>query len=381
MTTATKTKSQGQYRYQSTVDAICRLLRQRGLRPGDRLPTEHELARQLGVSYVTVRRANDILAKDGLIVREHGRGTFVAKPRTGPNNVTVGLLGVNRELDGYTLSLYRHLSARLSEALPDSHLLFECVRSRDGVPVVSQQLRNAVDAVILSGDIDEHAIANLMHLPVPMLVGGFGARAKGVPAIQIDHAQMAYETVRALTQVCGYEQVWLVSGSRNSGVASTPDIISGYRKAADEGLIPCDLIAHIDRGEDNAGRSEDLDAFVRTFNHLAPKLGGRQAILWWCSSRVPYPHDRLKVDFDPNELGLVGFMENETLWQVPAEHDLGLVRFPWGEYEQALIDAIGELITQRYTRDVVLRPSVSAKRNEHGRLTMHTEWTRTYEDD
>jgi len=47
------------------------------LAPGDRIATEGELAREYGVSRVTVRRALESLKGDRLIRREAGRGTFV----------------------------------------------------------------------------------------------------------------------------------------------------------------------------------------------------------------------------------------------------------------------------------------------------------------
>ncbi|HKG27014.1 MAG TPA: extracellular solute-binding protein, partial [Thermomicrobiales bacterium] len=48
------------------------------LRPGDRLPTEHELCARLGISRTPVRRALGELTARGLLVRYPGRGTFVA---------------------------------------------------------------------------------------------------------------------------------------------------------------------------------------------------------------------------------------------------------------------------------------------------------------
>ena len=48
-------------------------------RPGTALPSEHELARLLGVSQGTVRKALDTLAAENLLVRRQGRGTFVAE--------------------------------------------------------------------------------------------------------------------------------------------------------------------------------------------------------------------------------------------------------------------------------------------------------------
>ncbi len=47
------------------------------LRPGDQLPSEAQLVERYGVSPMTVRRAINILADQGVVVGEQGRGTFV----------------------------------------------------------------------------------------------------------------------------------------------------------------------------------------------------------------------------------------------------------------------------------------------------------------
>lgn len=50
---------------------------ERGELVGDRLPSEPQLAVQLGVSRGTLRQAIEQLARTGLLVRRHGLGTFV----------------------------------------------------------------------------------------------------------------------------------------------------------------------------------------------------------------------------------------------------------------------------------------------------------------
>jgi GntR family transcriptional regulator len=58
------------------------LIESGALQPGDRLPSERELAMRVGVSRLTARAALASLAQRGLLERGVGRrGTFVARPR------------------------------------------------------------------------------------------------------------------------------------------------------------------------------------------------------------------------------------------------------------------------------------------------------------
>ena len=59
------------------------------LSPGDMLPSESELCRGLGISRSTVRQAIGALEDEGLVVRQQGRGTFVAEPKLRRRNENV----------------------------------------------------------------------------------------------------------------------------------------------------------------------------------------------------------------------------------------------------------------------------------------------------
>ena len=48
------------------------------LKPGDRLPSVRELARDLAVNQNTILRVYERLTGEGLLDRRHGQGTFVA---------------------------------------------------------------------------------------------------------------------------------------------------------------------------------------------------------------------------------------------------------------------------------------------------------------
>lgn len=49
--------------------------------PGDRMPTERELAARYGCSLITIRHALGELVREGRIERTRGRGTYVLQPR------------------------------------------------------------------------------------------------------------------------------------------------------------------------------------------------------------------------------------------------------------------------------------------------------------
>lgn len=52
---------------------------------GSQMPTTHTLARQFGVSYVTMHTALDDLVREGWLVRHQGKGTFVSEgPKSSP---------------------------------------------------------------------------------------------------------------------------------------------------------------------------------------------------------------------------------------------------------------------------------------------------------
>ena len=49
--------------------------------PGDRLPKQHDLAKQMGVSLSTLTNALNVLEREFYIVRKAGRGTYVSLPQ------------------------------------------------------------------------------------------------------------------------------------------------------------------------------------------------------------------------------------------------------------------------------------------------------------
>jgi GntR family transcriptional regulator len=65
--------------YQQIVDGLRREVSEGRLAPGSPLPSFRNLAEQLLVSVITVKRAYEELERAGIIFRRQGLGTFVAE--------------------------------------------------------------------------------------------------------------------------------------------------------------------------------------------------------------------------------------------------------------------------------------------------------------
>jgi GntR family transcriptional regulator len=64
--------------YQQIVDRVKREISEGRLKPGASLPSFRQLAEDLLVSVITVKRAYEELEREGIIYRRQGLGTFVA---------------------------------------------------------------------------------------------------------------------------------------------------------------------------------------------------------------------------------------------------------------------------------------------------------------
>ncbi|MFC3339953.1 FadR/GntR family transcriptional regulator [Paracandidimonas soli] len=86
---------------EEAVEALSAPIHSGQLGPGDKLPTESEIMRQLGVSRTVVREAISRLQASGLVETRHGIGTFVAQPAENPMHIP--LSSVSTAIDAVAL--------------------------------------------------------------------------------------------------------------------------------------------------------------------------------------------------------------------------------------------------------------------------------------
>lgn len=143
-----------------TTDAIKQLIQERGLTPGDPIPTEAELVEELGVSRSSVREAvRTLVALDILEVR-HGSGTFVGQLSLRPLVEGMVFRGVLMPGEGFeTLREIIEVRAALDQALAP-----RIVERLAGSPAT--ELRADVDSMIESAAANQAFAAHdrMFHL-------------------------------------------------------------------------------------------------------------------------------------------------------------------------------------------------------------------------
>ncbi|MGA5125615.1 GntR family transcriptional regulator [Streptomyces pseudogriseolus] len=151
-------------------DALLELIEAR--RPGDAVPSERALCARLGVSRPTVRAAVDELVVAGLLVREHGRGMFVAAEKITQELVAEhGALTVpqargvwtSRVLELRTLPAGARVGRRLRVSPAATIRYAARLRLVDGAPTAIEHLHLPValvpgltEAELEQGDLYEH---------------------------------------------------------------------------------------------------------------------------------------------------------------------------------------------------------------------------------
>jgi len=135
-------------RYHQIAQTLRERIATSGQGPGERLDNQRSLAREFGVTLMTLRQALDLLERDGLIARRHGLGTFVARPAIDYDILQLRALAGDLSAlgeDVATRFLRSHFAAadrRVAEALGLAEqaevFVLERLRLVDGEPVSFQ---------------------------------------------------------------------------------------------------------------------------------------------------------------------------------------------------------------------------------------------------
>ena len=132
--------------YQSLSKEIKKKIVEGDYRPGTKIPSEGELCKQYDVSRITVRNALQSLVEEKLLVKYHGKGTFVALPEQieamdSGNSFTQSCLRMNTAPSTKVISItLREAGEWIAEKLgvkPEERIIsVKRIRKVDNVPMI-----------------------------------------------------------------------------------------------------------------------------------------------------------------------------------------------------------------------------------------------------
>jgi GntR family transcriptional regulator len=131
-------------------EAIRQQIERGELKLGDTLRSEREYAEQLGVSRMTVRAALDRLVNEGLLTRQHGRGTIVSANKI--NRSALGFMSFTEDMQARGLHASSQvlkftsevadsaIAAQLDLSAGARVIFLERVRLADGEPLALERV-------------------------------------------------------------------------------------------------------------------------------------------------------------------------------------------------------------------------------------------------
>jgi len=217
--------------------------------PGAKLPSEKELCQQYDTSRITSRRVMEMLADEGLIVRQPGRGSFVADPL--PEDGQSSSSQVNdKKLIGFVITDFSaSFGTELisgAERTTTSHGAFLVLRRSFGVPekeekAIEELLQLGVDGLLILPAQAEHFSTKILQLVIdrfPLVLVDRDLKGIAATSVRTDNVAGA---------LCGVRYL-LEHGHRHIGLASPPpmesttieDRINGFVQAHAEAGVAFD---------------------------------------------------------------------------------------------------------------------------------------------
>lgn len=154
-TVAPSTQAEGQSRYAWLAGMLRARITEGDWVPGAAIPAETTLAKEHGVALGTMRQAIALLVTQGLLERQHGRGTFV---RTGIGGATM-------------LRFFRFRAGKDLSATPTSEILRSRLVKATATVAIALGLKagdEVLELLRLRSLQGEPCLLETIHLPLPL---------------------------------------------------------------------------------------------------------------------------------------------------------------------------------------------------------------------
>jgi DNA-binding LacI/PurR family transcriptional regulator len=205
----------------------------------DKLPGERSLAKELGFSYMTIRKAIDNLVNEGILYKIPTKGTYVVDRRAmkrKTNTKTIGYFLDSSIVAGLSSPYYSLIFDALEkEATRHGYSLVYFSDQDDGTKLTS--VLKKIDGVIVSCFRRIEPFIQTIKEVVPIVVIDNSAADKSIPSVIIDNFCAQIEAVDCLCNL-GHQRIAFMTGLEDSDVGR--DRYEGYKSGLSKQGIEID---------------------------------------------------------------------------------------------------------------------------------------------
>ncbi|AZN39704.1 GntR family transcriptional regulator [Paenibacillus albus] len=231
---------------------------QGNLKPGERLPSENELAEHFGVSRITVKGALSTLVEDGSVYRIQGKGSFVADGPQSKEPVLYPPANASASLAALVKPRKMKLISLMIPSLKTAYMVHlvqgvEKQAALGGYRVIVSLTHESVETeCTLLAEADEFGVDGVIVYPIegesynedilrmslrgyPIVVIDRYLKGLETNCVCSDHFGGAYEATNHLIQ-SGHTRIAFLTAPAK-GTSSMEDRLEGYRRAlSDHGI-------------------------------------------------------------------------------------------------------------------------------------------------
>ena len=326
-------------------DLLVTQLRDRTFKPGDKMPSEEQLAKTYQINRATIRRALRDLIVEGLIYRVPATGTFVSDPKSmDPEFVRVGkgaaqVAWLMKTEKGLVLGPFHtemFETANMDLRKLRYHLVFFSIDAAASSTELMKRINKKEFAgIMMVGWIDPKLIESLVRAEIPTILVDNYVRGLQLDSILPDNEGGAYEAVRHLLDR-GHERIACIRAPFDQAAAR--ERYRGYVNALADADIPLDETLVLEG-------NFQVDGGERAMSHLLERKKNERPTGVFClndemaiGAMKKIRQFGMKV---PDQLSVVGF--DDVDWAAHTVPPLTTVQVPKAELAGAAI----KLLLQR----------------------------------
>ncbi len=248
--------------------------------PASAIPTERELGNEYGVSRITVIKALDMLERDGYVVRQQGRGTFVANTaeRAGmanAQNTSPTLAFVAFALGyPYISDIMVGIAGVAAQYGHPLHIFGSVKSSQEEAYAINDTIRRGVQGLVVNPWREYRnapLYADLQARGFPLVMVDRYYTEIATDYVTYENTQAGYDVTSALISQ-GHRRIAFIP-SQEQRTTSVRERLSGYRQALeahgltyDEDLIWSDMPGTFMTTNGRLSRTPETDELLR--HHL-----------------------------------------------------------------------------------------------------------------